>query len=60
MDIKRFEDFSARDQLELTKMLEEMQKLKPPRRRPDDPEVYFDHYEFYLGRGKQFRIVRIK
>ena len=60
MNMKKFESFSARDQEELTKTLEEMQKLKPPARRLEDPDVCFDSYKFFLGRKKEFKVTRIK
>lgn len=59
MDIKQYADFSERDQIELTKMIEAMQKLKAPEKHPTE-ELYYDQYSFFLGRGKQFRIERIK
>lgn len=56
MNAKTFEQFSPRDQGELRNVLLELQKLEPPKNVGDD----VDHYKFFLGRSKQFRITRIK
>lgn len=69
MKQKTFKQFSARDQKELTKMLEELQKLKPPKHNvgidlkgepvSENASVFYN-YKFFLGHGKEFRITRIK